>query len=283
MVKKTMLSAFKHLRKGGIRAISIEEGDDLVDVALTNGKYDILMSSAFGMACRFRESDVRAMGRTAKGVRGIRFKIKGDYLVSMLAIETGSMNGEDEQPSVVPESSQIDDDNAVELDNAADEDVAEEVDDEEITDIDELSEDEDSEEIGDDDGGAQILVISEGGMGKRSYISSYRLTRRGARGVLNMRLASGEKIIAVIQVEEGNDLLITTKGGQTVRIPTDEIRTVGRASKGVRIMRIKNVEKDSISGVTKVLKSEEEDSNENIAPGEADSENTTPENEQIQE
>ena len=48
-------------------------------------------------------------------------------------------------------------------------------------------------------------------------------------------------------------------------------------------MRIKNVEKDSISGVTKVLKSEEEDSNENIAPGEADSENTTPENEQIQE
>ena len=99
------------------------------------------------------------------------------------------MNGEDEQPSVVPESSQIDDDNAVELDNAADEDVAEEVDDEEITDIDELSEDEDSEEIGDDDGGAQILVISEGGMGKRSYISSYRLTRRGARGVLNMRLA----------------------------------------------------------------------------------------------
>ena len=89
LVKKTMLSAFKHLRKGGIRAISIEEGDDLVDVALTNGKYDILMSSAFGMACRFRESDVRAMGRTAKGVRGIRFKIKGDYLVSMLAIETG--------------------------------------------------------------------------------------------------------------------------------------------------------------------------------------------------
>ena len=271
LVKKTMLSAFKHLRKGGIRAISIEENDDLVDVALTNGRYDILMSSAFGMACRFKESDVRSMGRTAKGVRGIRFKLKGDYLVSMLAIETAFMV-DDIIPVAVPELTEISDENAIEAEDAVVEDI--EVDEEE-SDIEETSEEEGTEEdVGD---GAQILVISDGGMGKRSYISSYRLTRRGAKGVVNMKLPSGEKVIAVIQVEPGNDLLITTKGGQTVRIPTDEIRTIGRASKGVRIMRLKDSENDSISGVAKIMKSEEDDSEENTATEETASEETSAE------
>lgn len=279
LVKKTMLSAFKHLRKGGIRAISIEENDDLVDVALTNGRYDILMSSAFGMACRFKESDVRSMGRTARGVTGIRFKIKGDYLVSMLAIETAFMA--DGIPVAVPELTETSDENAVLADDVVVEDIAEEIEpNEEESDIEETSEEEGTEDVGD---GAQILVISDGGMGKRSYISSYRLTRRGAKGVVNMKLPSGEKVIAVIQVEPGNDLLITTKGGQTVRIPTDEIRTIGRASKGVRIMRLKDAESDSISGVTKIMKSEEDESEEVTTTEETSSEIETSENETTQE
>lgn len=265
LIKKTMLSAFKHLRKGGIRAISIEDGDDLVDVALTNGRYDILMSSAFGMACRFKESDVRSMGRTARGVTGIRFKIKGDYLVSMLAIETSFFAADD-----IPSTPASEIPEGAEESNTVTEDIVEEVDtNEEETEADETAEEEGTEEVGD---GAQILVISDGGMGKRSYINSYRLTRRGAKGVLNMKLPSGEKVIAVIQVEPGNDLLITTKSGQTVRIPTDEIRTIGRASKGVRIMRLKDSESDSISGVTKIMKSEDDDSEENSITEEPSSE-----------
>ncbi|HBM15729.1 MAG TPA: DNA gyrase subunit A [Lentisphaeria bacterium] len=251
LVKKTMLSAFKHLRKGGIRAISIEDGDDLVDVALTNGMFEILMSSAVGMACRFKESDVRAMGRTARGVTGIRFKIKGDYLVSMLAIKT-----DNEEIVPVPEelSAVIEgEENAA----AAEEEIPEaELPEEES---DEITE----EEVVDDEvvtgEGSQILVVSDGGMGKRSYISSYRLTRRGAKGVMSMKLPPGEKVISVIQVDNENDLLITTKSGQTVRIPINEIRTIGRASKGVRIMKLKDIENDSISSVAKILNTDSEE------------------------
>lgn len=276
LVKKTVLSAFKHLRKGGIRAISIEEGDDLVDVALTNGKYDILMSSAFGMACRFRERDVRSMGRTAKGVTGIRFKITGDYLVSMLAVESDFVEEETAADAViVPEVQE-----GAEESDAAVEDIIDT--NEEEHEADETPEgEEETEEVGD---GAQILVVSDGGMGKRSYIDSYRLTRRGAKGVLNMKLPEGEKVIAVIQVESGNDLIITTKGGQTVRIPTDEIRTIGRASKGVRIMKLKDSEHDSISSVAKILKTEDEDSDsENNVEETASGETETVEKETIQE
>jgi len=251
LIKKTMLSAFKHLRKGGIRAISIEDGDDLVDVTITNGRFEILMSSAFGMACRFKESDVRSMGRGAKGVTGIRFKIKGDYLVSMLAIQ--AIAADNELPPVtteaVPEGEEV-------------VPVTDEIPEPEVPE-DEVETEEISEEEGDDfdvhGEGAQILVISDGGMGKRSYISSYRLTRRGAKGVVNMKLPAGEKVISVIQVEDSNDLLITTKVGQTVRIPMSEIRTIGRASKGVRIMKLKNSENDSISSVAKILNTGSED------------------------
>ena len=71
-IKKTELAAYANPRSGGIIAISIEKGDELVDVKLTTGKQDIFLATRRGMAIRFKEDDVRDMGRTAKGVRGIR-------------------------------------------------------------------------------------------------------------------------------------------------------------------------------------------------------------------
>ncbi len=71
-IKKTELAAYSNPRSGGIIAISIEKGDELVDVKLTTGKQDIFLATRRGMAIRFKEDDVRDMGRTAKGVRGIR-------------------------------------------------------------------------------------------------------------------------------------------------------------------------------------------------------------------
>ena len=86
IVKKTELKAFRHLRKKGIRAINLDEGDDLIEVSITNGSNHIMISSAHGKACRFRETDVRAMGRTARGVKGINLA-EGDQVVAMSVLD----------------------------------------------------------------------------------------------------------------------------------------------------------------------------------------------------
>lgn len=81
-VKKTLMSAYDSSLKAGLRAISLNDGDELVSVVATNGVNDIFMVSRFGQSLRFAQDDVRAMGRTAAGVRGMKFRA-GDELVSM--------------------------------------------------------------------------------------------------------------------------------------------------------------------------------------------------------
>jgi len=200
-IKKTALSAFKNLRKAGIRALSINEDDDLIGAAVSDGDSEIILATKNGMACRFLESEIRPMGRTARGVTSMRFKIKGDSIVSM---------------EIVPK-------------------------------LEEFESDDEAQEKG----GPEILVISNGGMGKRSYVSTYRKTHRAAKGVVNIKLPEGESVVGAIQVAEGDEIILTTVKGQMTRIPADEVRTVGRASKGVRIMRFKQ-DGDYITGAAKV-------------------------------
>ncbi len=83
-IKKTPLSEFEHIRRSGIAAISLEEGDVLVEVQHTSGSDEVLIGTKGGMSIRFPESDVRAMGRAAMGVRGIRLD-KGDQVIGMEA------------------------------------------------------------------------------------------------------------------------------------------------------------------------------------------------------
>ncbi|MCP3659642.1 MAG: DNA gyrase subunit A [Bacteroidetes bacterium] len=86
-IKKTSLEAFSRPRSNGINAITINEGDTLLDVKLTGGESQIVMASYFGRSVRFNEGDVRAMGRTAAGVRGITLGVKGDHVIGMVTIE----------------------------------------------------------------------------------------------------------------------------------------------------------------------------------------------------
>lgn len=85
VTKKTPLSSFANVRVTGIIAVNLNEGDRLIDARLTDGANDIIIATKKGMACRFHESDVRAMGRTAAGVRGILLS-EGDEVVSMVAL-----------------------------------------------------------------------------------------------------------------------------------------------------------------------------------------------------
>jgi len=90
LIKKTDLMAYSNPRKGGIIGITLEEGDELIDVSLTDGTQEILMATHSGKAIRFPEKQVRDMGRGAKGVRGIRLA-KKDKVIAMEVAKKDSM------------------------------------------------------------------------------------------------------------------------------------------------------------------------------------------------
>lgn len=224
-IKKSELALFKNLRRIGLRALVIEEDDDLIGAAITSNKDEILLSTRLGMACRFDQTDdqIRPMGRTARGVTGMRFKLDGDEVVSLEVISEPTYDE--------PE---------------ADDEAIEEV--EVETDI-EVSPEAEASGIG-----PEVLVVTDGGMGKRSFVSTYRKTKRGAKGVVNIRLREGEHVLSVVQIVESDELLLTTERGQLTRIPAHEIRRVGRASRGVKIMNLNAG--DRLTGVAKLIEVE---------------------------
>ena len=248
VIKKTPLSQFRHLRKIGIRALSIYEWDDLSGAELVEPADEIILSSAKGMACRFKSGDVRAMGRNARGVTGIKFKLEGDWVVSM---------------EVVPGDGTV----SAPLDAALPEGAEDAAEPEEIDEVEEPVGEENDDTALEDTGKPQILIVTSGGMGKRSYVEDYRLTRRGAKGVKNLNLRDGEEVVAAVKVQHGDELIITTERGQVVRISVDEIRIVGRASMGVKIMELRKG--DRITGVARLIEVEgqkkPEDNPEDIA------------------
>ncbi|MDP3036799.1 MAG: DNA gyrase C-terminal beta-propeller domain-containing protein, partial [Rhodocyclaceae bacterium] len=90
-VKKTPLSDFSNPRKAGIIAVNLDEGDYLIGVAITDGSFDVMLFSDAGKAVRFAESDVRPMGRTARGVRGMMME-DGQAVICMLVAQDESLN-----------------------------------------------------------------------------------------------------------------------------------------------------------------------------------------------
>jgi DNA gyrase subunit A len=88
VIKKTALKDFDNINKGGIIALGLREGDELIGVQLTGGNDDIMIGTANGMSIRFHEDDVRPMGRTATGVRAIKLD-EGDEVIDMTKIEPG--------------------------------------------------------------------------------------------------------------------------------------------------------------------------------------------------
>lgn len=93
-VKKTALSAYDNIRSSGIIAIGLEEGDELVCVAVTGGRDHVMLTTRSGLAVRFDETNVRAMGRPAGGVTGVRFKRDGDEVVDMIVVPEGRNDGQ---------------------------------------------------------------------------------------------------------------------------------------------------------------------------------------------
>ena len=98
-MKKTLLEAYSRPRTNGVNAINIVEGDEVVDVRLTNGKNELIIANRNGRAVRFHESAVRTMGRVATGVRGMRLDEGDDAVVGMIVVN----DAENETAMVVSE------------------------------------------------------------------------------------------------------------------------------------------------------------------------------------
>jgi DNA gyrase subunit A len=90
VIKKTLVEQFSRIRTNGINAITINEGDMLMEVKLTNGENEIVIANRNGRAIRFPEAKVRSMGRSAAGVRGIKLDDENDFAVGMLSVKEDS-------------------------------------------------------------------------------------------------------------------------------------------------------------------------------------------------
>lgn len=192
VIKKTVLSDFSHVRANGIIAILLQGEDRLISARVTDGKCDIILGSHYGLACRFRESDVRSMGRATRGVRGINLG-EDDEVKSMVVI------------------------------NRPD---------------------------------AQVIVVSEKGYGKRTKYEDFRLTKRGAKGVISMNITKKTgPIVSLKSVVDTEDLVVMTTNGILIRQPVKAIRTIGRNTQGVRLIRLD--EGDSIADITAVTREED--------------------------
>lgn len=180
IVKKTPVEEFENVRKSGIYAIKIGEGDFLVNVFLTSGNNEIIIFTRKGNAIRFHEKDTRPMGRVAQGVIGIKLR-KDDSVIGGVILQESK----------------------------------------------------------------QIVLVTEHGIGKRVNPQEFSTQKRGGIGIRAIKITSKTgDLIGVKNVSENDEILISTKKGQIIRIPVNNIPILSRNSQGVKLVKLN--EDDSV-------------------------------------
>ena len=210
VIKRTKLDEYKNIRKSGIIAINLDEGDELAWVRLTDGSEDIFVATRNGYGIRFHESDARAIGRTARGVRAIELRGEDDEVIGMCAF--GDETPED----------------------------------------------------------AQILTISETGVGRRSPLSEYRCQSRAGKGSFNYKTEKNGKVAAVLMVEATDDVIIISSDGIVIRIAADTVSSLSRTSRGVKVMRVS--EGEHVVSATAIQNEDEIGENDETADAEEETE-----------
>ena len=196
VIKKTSVSEFKTARRAGLIAINLDDDEDLIDVKLTSGHHDILLATRDGYAIRFNESDVRPMGRTAHGVRGITLR-HHDVLVSMDSCEGDS---------------------------------------------------------------GEVLTVTEGGLGKRTDISEYRLQTRGGKGIINLKVTNKTgDIVGSKLVNDHHDILLISAAGIIIRMKASDISSYSRNAQGVKMMDLEKGDKVAALAIVDTVSDEEKE------------------------
>jgi DNA gyrase subunit A len=174
-IKKTELDEYENFREKGIIGVKVDEGDQLLYAALTDGTRDMLIATRTGQSIRFPEEQVRPMGRATHGVKGIDLA-EGDDVVGI----------------VVSEPSR-----------------------------------------------PQLLAVCEQGYGKRTNIDEFRTQNRGGKGIILIDASERNgPVVGVKLVKDGDEVMLITDRGQTLRTPVDQIRETGRNAQGVKLMTL---------------------------------------------
>lgn len=236
-VRRNKLSDFATVNRAGKIAMKLEEGDRMVGVALCTAEDDVMLTTALGRAIRFKADDVRVFkGRDSTGVRGVRLQAN-DEVISMAILGRVDATPE-ERAAYVKHANAMrkalagaegEDDTAVEADDEVVGDA--------VLSVERIAELGAAEQF--------ILTVTETGFGKRSSAYEYRRTGRGGQGLTAHGLGgrAGNRLAASFPVEESDDLLMVTSGGQMIRTPMEQIRIVGRSSQGVTVFRTADGEK----------------------------------------
>jgi DNA gyrase subunit A len=198
IIKKIALDKFANPRKGGIIAIKLEDDDTLTEVKVIDANPEIIIATKKGIAIRFKENTVRAVGRTGKGVKGISLK-KGDEVVGMEVFSSDDI----------------------------------------------------------------FLSVSENGYGKRTKVGKYRLQNRAGQGVINMQATKRNgNIIGIKKVNAGDEIMIMTQNGITIRLKVNSISVIGRNTQGVKLVRLDDG--DKVAAVACVIKDENEKADRDV-------------------
>ncbi len=201
-IKKTMLSEFNMARRGGLNAIGLNEGDELMAVRMVRPGDNVIIGTHDGMAIRFLEEDVRPMGRAAHGVRAIKLR-SGDMVAGMTTAR--------------------------------------------------------------DD--AELLVVTEGGYGKRTTLDAYKTQTRGGIGIRTYKITETTgKLVGISTVTDSEDIMIITSEGIIIRLPAGGVSSIGRNTQGVRLIRME----EGVQVVSIALAEHEEAENEETAEEAAD-------------
>ena len=257
LVKKTSLSAYSRPMRGGIIAIQLNEGDELIDVRIVSGNDDVVLGTRQGMSIRFSHHDARPMGRNTRGVRGIQL-MKDDAVVGLvvadseMALLTVCENGFGKRTPFGPadaEPSVENNGDATAAGSAAD--------DAETPD----SADPEPEET---DAESESSEADEGG-----YTGNmrYRRQRRGGKGLKDIKTTDRNgPVVVLVSVREDDEVLMITAGGKIQRFRASDIRVVGRNTQGVRLIRLD--ESDRVAAVARIPGELADESDEIAVPEE---------------
>jgi DNA gyrase subunit A len=251
-VRRNKLSDFAQVNRAGKLAMRLDEGEGIVDVQICSDKDDVLLTTAGGQCIRFAVDDVRVFkGRDSMGVRGIALG-RDDSVISLAILKSFDATpgeraaylkqrraligeGPDEPPEADAESDngEANGSATLSLERFEAMGAAEQV----------------------------ILTVSENGYGKRTSSYEYRVSGRGGKGVVAMAVnARNGALVASFPVEETDEIMLVTDGGQLIRVPVTGIRVAGRATQGVIVFD--TAEEERVVSVDRVGETEGEEDDE---------------------
>ena len=228
-VRRNKLSDFVEVRQNGKIAMKLDDGDGIVGVETCIEFDDVLLTTARGQAIRFKVTDVRVFaGRNSVGVRGINLA-DGDEVISMTVLRNFDATSDERVAYIkMRRAMEGDDGDAADGDDEISGDAA--IDQQRYIQM----------------GAAEqfILTLSENGFGKRSSAYEYRVTGRGGKGIAAMAVndRNGD-LVASFPIEETDQIMLVTDGGQLIRCPVNDIRIAGRSTQGVTVFRTGKDEK----------------------------------------